>query len=152
VFPSCGHSEPVVFGAAVFSASSHVEADAQKMTAVGGLVATHNGSGRSSGAGSINVNTAPVELIEAAMRSSGMGGIEQIIAARAQGKLAVAPHRESLPNKQSNRIQFAAASAIWSFRIDIHVGPLRRSWWATYSRTGRQASGWECIQRLAITE
>jgi hypothetical protein len=122
--------------------------------ALGALIATHNLSAV------VNINTAPPDLIEAAMRVAGMtapGGIEAIIAARSEGKPAPAPVSGTsgnggagAPHDASNhQVRLAGVSSIWSFRIDACAGTLRQSWWATYTKTG---SKWECVQRLAITE
>jgi hypothetical protein len=118
--------------------------DADGSIALGGAIATHN-------PGLINVNTAPIPLVETAIRASGTGGLEPIIAARLQRKPAPAPapgpQRPADP--QNPRIRLASSSPAWGFRIDIQVGPLRRSWWAVYVLV---RSRWECMQRLAAGE
>ncbi len=109
--------------------------------ALGALVATHN-------PGVINVNTAPPHVLEAALRIAGRGGREAILAARAAGT-AFSPGGLPMSGRTSDRsLRLAAASAAWSLRIDIHVGMVRRSWWAVYVGSG--SAGWECVQRLAI--
>jgi hypothetical protein len=126
---------------------------AEDNVALGACIATHNDA-----PGTVNVNTAPIALLESAVRLAGRSGIEQIIAAREQGKPAaiVAAHR----NRSSIAPNLVARSGAWSFRIDIRIGWLRRSWWAVYTGSGRtwytatprSPSSWECVQRLAITE
>ena len=108
---------------------------------VGSLVATHNGNAL------INVNTAPIGLIEQAMRMAGRGGIEQIIESRATGDPASVPPLNEAES-EADAPQLVGGSTCWSFRIDIRVGRAAHSWWAVYSRDGQ---GWTCVQRLAIT-
>lgn len=129
---------------------------------VGGILATHNRGA------AINVNTAPIPLVEAAMRLAGReaaGGIAQIVAARRQGKPAsagTATVAGAPPPDGAPRPTITSSSNSWSFRIDIRVESVRRSWWAVYQpASGRQKTNhrpsktanhaWECVQRLAVT-
>lgn len=109
---------------------------------VGARVATHND-------GWINVNTAPIDLVETAMRLAGRGGLEQIVAARAQGKQATMSDLGDTGDPDDLAPELVGQSRAWAFRIDVRVGLLRRSWWAVYERGGQK---WECVQRLAIPE
>lgn len=151
VFPDCRPVSPICYGEQAIeqnetSYRSDLAPQTGPQSAIGSSIATHN-------PGLININTAPIDLVEAAMRASNTGGLEQVIQARAMGKLASAPSSAqdgsqtdgSLPLK----LQMTSSSPAWSFRIDIEVGPLHRSWWAVYVRNGSQ---WECAQRLAITQ
>jgi hypothetical protein len=107
------------------------------------LVATHL-----EGAVQINVNTAPMELIEAAERLSQRSVSGAVRAARAEGKRAAIPAGASSGRGDaSGGVQFVGSSDTWSFRIDIDAGPVHRSWWATFKETG---DGWLCVQRLRI--
>jgi hypothetical protein len=126
------------------------------MPCIGALIATHNPlpvpvpvPGAGAGGGSINVNTAPMPLVEAAFRGAGRGGVEQVIAARRAGKPA-AIGAQINPSIQPDQLapQLVTASNSWAFRIDINVGPLKRSWWAIYKQSSNQ---WECLQRLVIS-
>lgn len=124
--------------------------------AVGALIATHqNDTAR------LNVHTAPLALVEAGMRLAGRSGIEQIIRARAEGnQLAIGGlSAERRPFAQGPAL--VGVSDVWSFRIDIRIGALRRSWWAVYEHGSRRTTrgrggvettsgGWECAQRLVI--
>ncbi len=148
VFPTHGPSQPMIFGPgrdgeplAQSLSSSEEQAGASITPAVGEFVATHN-------PGRINVNTAPMVLVEAALRLAGRGGMEQIFAARSEGQRATVG---GLPtNAPPGRApEIAATSNAWAFRIDIHVGSLQRSWWAVYVKS---RSEWECAQRLAIPD
>lgn len=167
VFPMSGPSDVLWFGQGDAEVAA-VDNDARQDTplALGSIIATHNGDNpatwRRTGrrlrgsrslpsGGVVNVNTAPIELIESAMRAAGRGGIEVVIDARTRG--------ESVPlgsltngrsqQQQANTPVLVGSSSAWAFRIDISVGPLTRSWWAVYSSSRSQ---WECVQRLAITE
>ncbi len=111
--------------------------------ALGALVATHNPK-------VINVNTAPPHVLEAALRVAGRGGLEAILAARAQGTAFSLGGLPTAGRPSDRSLRLAAASTAWGFRIDIRVGMVRRSWWAVYASSG--SAGWECVQRLAIPE
>ncbi len=151
VFPAPADTEPLRFAASgegvlhePASPSAHGPPEtASERLAIGSCVATHN-------PGLINVNTAPAELLEAALRSAGRGGLEQILAARSVGKSAPAPAGPPADVAARGAPQPVATSVSWAMRIDITVGALHRSWWAIYT----QSSGaqWECVQRLAIPE
>jgi hypothetical protein len=111
---------------------------------IGAVVATHAN-------GIINVNTAPVPLVEAALRLAGRGGLEQIIAARQAGKPAsIGGQASSLSEPNPFAPQLVTSSGSWAFRIDINIGPRKCSWWAIYANNSGNR-GWECAQRLVIT-
>ncbi len=151
-YPESPTSEPQVFGPTGDRVILESGKD-RSAPALGALVATHNPSGqrrasktRTNRPGAINVNTAPMPLIEAAMRMAGRRGIERIRDARERGQLAPAggePALEPLPNAP----RLVAASDAWSFRIDVAAGSAKRSWWAVYTR---EKGGWRCVQRLTI--
>lgn len=125
--------------------------DENDQPAIGALIATHNtsgggggsGGGSGGGGGGVNVNTAPRKLLEVAMREAGRGGIEAILAARERGEAVSFAARSSRSSQQS--IAIVSRSDTWSFRIDIRVGPVMRSWWCVYQSN-------ECVQRLVIPE
>jgi hypothetical protein len=99
----------------------------------------------------INVNTAPVPLLEAALRAGGRSGLEQILQARAAHR-RFQPGRldqGATPANASGAPELVSSSPSWAFRIDAHAGPVRRSWWAVYQRS---SSSWECVQRLTIDD
>ncbi len=122
--------------------------DEEDVLSVGAWIATHPVGD----SGSINVNTAPLPLIEAAMAAAGRGGIEAIIAARREGRVAPLPRaleRENQASKSHQAPRLVGASPSWAVRIDVRVGSSRRSWWSVY----RQSSGrWECVQRCVIPD
>lgn len=143
VFPEAVESQPIIFGPPPDQAAPGQQSRGEPgPLACGAYVATHN-------PGRINVNTAPVDLIEAALRLAGRGGLEQITAARSEGRLATLGDVPSITDPNRNAPQIATTSNAWAFRIDIRVGSLRRSWWAVYARS---RSTWECVQRLVIPE
>lgn len=102
----------------------------------------------------ININTAPVPLLKAAMRAAGRGGIEAIIGARARHEpastgMSVMTRTSTHGESPASQITFTNASGAWAFRIDIEVEQVNQSWWCVYERT---SNGWECTQRLAILD
>ena len=99
----------------------------------------------------VNVNTAPIELLEAACRATGRGGVETILAARAADTPAgvdPGPARERR-GAAGRTLGLVGSSSAWAFRVAARVGPVARSWWSVYIRS---ESSWECVQRLAITD
>lgn len=117
--------------------------------AIGELVATHN-SGQDGAM--INVNTAPLALLKHALLLSGRGGIELIHEHRRAGRLVPLNDlvsRVPMNGAAANRIQLTGRSTLWSFRVDVRVGLVHRSWWAIYQRNRSQ---WQCVQRLLIHE
>jgi hypothetical protein len=153
VFPRLPPSPVRRFGDA--SAEDEPTSAAPAPLAIGALVATHNFDPVR-----INANTAPMPLVEAALRLAGRGGLEQIVAARAAGKLTNPGERTNAARDSDDSAgsipQIVASSDCWAFRIDVHVALLRRSWWAIYA-PGRddpntpQRETWRCVQRLPIT-
>jgi hypothetical protein len=111
---------------------------------LGAYVATHN-------PGHLNVSTAPVVLLEAALRDAGRGGLEAILAARSEGRQAPIPTPASnaTDDARSNVGEgFVSVSDAWAFRVDVRAGHVRRSQWLQYRR---EESRWRCVQRLFIT-
>ena len=144
VFPEGARQEPLLFGQAkseTIPVGIALGEDDYR-AAIGAHVATHN-------PGRINVNTAPIELVEQALRFAGRGGLEQIAASRSEARLASLGDLPRVADPARSAPQIAASSNAWAFRIDISVGSLRRSWWAVYENAG---STWRCVQRLAILE
>lgn len=116
----------------------------------------------------INPNTAPLPLVEAALRQMGRGGIEVVRQARTDGKhvaLPTAPPNASggLGEREMD-IEFVVRSDAWAFRTDIVLDGVQRSWWSVYhlqsaddpSRAASpgpesdDTSAWRCVQRCAI--
>ena len=121
--------------------------DHDSQLAVGELVASHNESN------AINVNTAPLALVERALLEAGRGGLEMIEMQRREGKPVTLDELPSVPHEENQRdrnsIRLTGASDSWSFRVDIQVGILSRSWWCVYQR---MRSKWQLTQRLIIDE
>ncbi len=165
VFPRSAPSDVLWFGDGERTGPVADAPDGGAPLTLGSVIATQNGNnarsarrtGRRSRASAserrsvVNVNTAPIGLIESALRAAGRGGIEVVVDARTRG--------ESVPlgsltdgrsqQQQANAPVLVGSSSAWAFRIDISVGPLVRSWWTVYAISRSQ---WECVQRLAITE
>lgn len=102
----------------------------------------------------ININTAPARLLEAVMRDLGRGGIEELLEARDQGAWTattnLAPGAEETSGG-GDGFRLTDASSGWSFRIDLEIEGLRRSWWLVYDlEQGRDGQLWRRTQRLAI--
>jgi len=163
-FPASLEGDAMSFGDAAGTSNEFWEEGQSSFPAIGGVLATHPSTDALAPA-IINVNTAPIPLIQAAMRMAGRDGIEVITAARERGELAPVPAPAPAPRPQAGASsqhdinsapRFVGDSDSWAFRIDCRVGPLRRSWWAVYQpsahRTSSRAKPWECVQRLAITE
>ncbi len=163
VFTRATSADSVVFGDAPADDFSRRMPGATADIALGGLVATHNHDPVR-----ININTAPLLLVGAALRAAGTSGLEQIVESRRKGKSASAG-RERAKRETSDSIearsipQIVTASDRWSFRIDLHVwgvggaGGLWHSWWATYAPAPDdpdtpQRETWGCVQRLPITQ
>jgi hypothetical protein len=116
---------------------------------IGAWIATH-------GSGAINVNTAPLPLVDAALRELGRGGLDAIVAARQKGERAIAPAppatrgdrgRERRADGSLPAVTLVSNSDCFAFRIDARAGRARKSWWSIY-RTHDGA--WRLEQRLLI--
>lgn len=116
--------------------------------AIGALVATHAGG---SGRATVNVNTAPLPLLEAALREAGAGGLDAILAARAEGKPARigAIGLDRSDRDHASRATLTDASSAWAIRTDITIGPRRCSWWSIWQR---RSGAWRLVQRMEIAE
>lgn len=157
VFPCAGHVDaPRWFGAvsteqsrrdAFWAAPPNAEA------AIGAWVSTHNRDPVR-----INVNTAPVALLEQAMRLAGRGGMDAILEARAAGRPANVPNEP--PRESPSHIgdlRLVNQSHAWAFRVDVVVfgargGPtVRSSRWQVYVRSPITLE-WERLQQRVIAE
>lgn len=153
VFPEATRtSAPLVFGEPVDGETSEpadtTEPAMNDRPPLGAYVASHN-------PGRVNVNTAPLDLLERALRLAGRGGIDQIVEARSNGE-AFMPQSasEQSPQRPRRALEISGQSNAWAFRIDLAVGlrgrgAVRRSWWSVYVE---KESNWSCVQRLAIPE
>lgn len=153
IFPIvAAQGEPVRFGDDMVDNSPTAAADSARTdaAAVGALIATHP-----SGHTAVNVNTAPLGLVEAALRVAGRGGIEQVIASREAGKLATIT---AITGRGEESFGLLRSSDCWAFRVDINVrrrsghgvaGGVQRSWWTIFAKNRAQ---WERVQRLVIRD
>lgn len=149
IFPQAGQSTISQFSSDSME-SAFLQRDPprpdQRRPEFGALIATH----AQQDSFSININTAPMPLVRAALREAGRGGMEHITASRAENRHI---NIGSLPELQSPRgrsLNLISSSHQWSFRIDIRVGEVKRSWWCVYLRSPASEDGWECVQRLVI--
>ncbi len=144
VFPTGSGSQPTWFGAGNERRDAAlVDSEAPPPAAVGAYLATHNNN-------SINVNTAPRDLVEAALRAAGRGGSDAILNARADGRSASVSGLPATGQADSSAPRIVGASNAWAIRVDVRVGALQRSWWSVYVK--QRSNQWERVQRLAIPE
>jgi hypothetical protein len=108
---------------------------------LGAHVATHSH-------GKLNVSTAPIDVLEAALREDGRGGLDAIVAARSEHRQVPVPAAAShSDDHESRRIEFTSTSDCFAFRVDARVGRVRRSRWLVY----QPSEGiWHCVQRLLV--
>jgi hypothetical protein len=144
-------SDALIFGIHESPAPVRPNISRSSNNALGALIATHNAE-----PSRINVNTAPLPLVESALRLAGRGGLDQIIESRRQGKLASVAGQASANGSVDPQLvpQLDSKSDRWSFRIDARVGTVRKSWWAVYlpvvSAKPIDKFHWMCVQRLVI--
>lgn len=96
----------------------------------------------------LNVATAPLELVRQAMRMAGRGGWEAISEARRNGERPTVTAPPTGDTGLEEGPTLVVESDAFTFRIDVRIGVLTRSWWWTYVKRG--TSEWRCIQRLGI--
>lgn len=161
-YPKSDNSSPMNYTSSstansnVAARESHRTLDSQpESLCIGEYIATHNpgdGTRQPSVPGIINVNTAPMPLVERALLIAGRGGLELIEQQRRSGKVGalndLPSQREDSAAIQSN-LQIVGSSTSWSFRIDITVGLVHEAWWFVYLRTRSQ---WQRVQGLLIDE
>lgn len=121
--------------------------------ATGGLFATHNpwptrsGTTRSRSRVVININTAPIQLIEDIFQIFNLGDPSGIFEKRAQGELAT--FTLSAQDARQVSVRLVSISRVWSFRVDVWIGTSRRSSWCVYSNQGGH---WRLVQRVSIDD
>ncbi len=121
--------------------------------AIGGFFATHNpwptrsGTTRSRSGAVININTAPVQLIEEIFQRFNLGDPSHIFEKRAQGELAT--FTLSAQDARQVSVRLVSISRVWSFRVDVWIGTIRRSSWSVYSNQGGH---WRLVQRVGIDD
>lgn len=136
-----------------FDSESGVYPDHLKPSMLGGVVATHNpwparsGRTRSRGIASINVNTAPEELINQLLARFDLGNLDELIEERKRGKFIAMSL--SARNEVGEEIMLVSVSRVWSFRIQVTVNQVTRSQWCVYANQGGQ---WQLVQRTVIGE
>jgi len=122
-------------------------------SATGGLFATHNpwptrsGTTRSRSGAVININTAPVQLIEDIFQVFNLGDPSSIFEKRALGELAL--FTLSAQDAKQVSVRLVSISRVWSFRVDVWIGMVRQSSWCVYSNQG---GNWKLVQRIGIQD
>lgn len=111
--------------------------------AIGSFVATH-----AFGQIQLNASTAPITLIENVLRERGETGIDMIVEARRDNKKPILPKRPAETERDLTLPKVLDHSDAYSFRIDLAVGMLRKSYWCVFVKEG----SWRCTQRLSIGE
>ena len=117
-----------------------------KAAAIGAIVATHTGGGSHA---TINVNTAPLPLLEAALREAGAGGLDAILAARAEDRPARIGAIGLERTGRDRAVTLTDASSSWAIRTDVTIGPRRCSWWSVWQR---RSGAWRLVQRMEIAQ
>lgn len=117
--------------------------------ALGEHLASHNPT-RAGRPPTLNVNTAPLDLVSMVYAQHDLGGIDAVAESRALGRVA-SPGASPAPRTGGDpaAIVPVSMSTAWAFRVDCRAGHVIESWWCVYIDTG---SNWERVQRLAITE
>lgn len=135
------------------AAGNHVPvfppAGARDSGALGEHLASHNPT-RAGRPPTLNVNTAPLDLVSTVYALNDLGGIDAVAESRALGRVA-SPGASRAPRTGGDPAAIVPVlmSTAWAFRIDCRSGHVIESWWCVYTDTG---SNWERVQRLAITE
>lgn len=143
VFPAAPWRTPERFGADGSAPARDVlPPPGAGIPAVGEYVGTHN-----PGAGRINVNTAPLAVLSEALRLLGRDGIEGILAARREGRMALVGGAGRAREEPEGAPELVSTSDVWAFRVDASVGATRSSWWLVYARNNVE---WSLVQRLTI--
>lgn len=98
----------------------------------------------------INLSTFPLSAIREAMESQGMGGVDAIERARAEGRVPSGVSSGiAMSDGSAKRVVFITASPRWSMRVHVRVGRVERRWVAVYAvREG----GWMCEERRLVDE
>jgi hypothetical protein len=150
VFP---HHDPatasVIFGFAIRDASDRIPVPEQTVAAMGSLVSTHgyeNADGQVPTM-QLNINTAPLALVDEVLSRTGIDASGPIKSAREQGEQARPP--ASSIEIGDLRIRLLARSDCWAVRTDVTVDRVRYAHWSIYQARGQ---GWELEQRLVIAE
>lgn len=124
-------------------------AGARDSGALGEHLASHNPT-RPGRPPTLNVNTAPLDLVSTVYAQHDLGGIDAVAESRALGRVASrGAARAPRTGADPAAIIPVSMSTAWAFRIDCRAGHVTESWWCVYTDTG---SNWERVQRLAITE
>lgn len=91
----------------------------------------------------LNVNTAPIPLLESMLSRSGLDAIDGIIEARAEGH----PATLNLTLDEDSTVQLVTRSTLWGFRCDVRTGSVHKSHWVVFEQAG---GAWRLVRRIVI--
>jgi hypothetical protein len=91
----------------------------------------------------ININTAPIPLLESVLSRSGLDAIDGIIEARTEGR----PATLNLTLDEDSTVRLVTRSTLWGFRCDVRTGSVFRSHWVVFEQTG---GVWRLVRRIVI--
>lgn len=98
----------------------------------------------------INLSTFPLIAIREAMESQGVGGVEAVERARAEGRVPPGVSTGlAMGEGSSKRVAFITTSPRWSLRVQVLVGRVERRWVAVYAA---REGGWMCEERRLVDE
>lgn len=121
--------------------------------ALGGIMATHNpwparsGQTRRRAAVTINVNTAPQQLLNQINARYNIGDLGVLMDNRSRGEFVAMS--QSARNAEGEEIRLVSVSRVWAFRTQITVDQVTRCVWSVYANQGGQ---WQLAQRTVISE
>ncbi len=150
VFP---HHDPVTpsvaFGITARDASDRRPVPEQPLAAIGSLVSTlgYEGADGQVPTMRLNINTAPLALIDDVLSRPGIDASGPIRSAREQGEQARPP--ASSIEIGDVRVRLVARSDCWAVRTDVTVDRVRYALWSIYQARGQ---GWQLEQQLVIAE
>jgi hypothetical protein len=94
--------------------------------------------------GAININTAPLALVEAALRLQGGQSLPNLRGNRQRGVMSPAPPETG---REPDRPVLIASTVVWNVLITVGTGPVHRAWWVVVVGSSDSLS---ILQRHAV--